>query len=46
MAELNGALTNPLQGKETHSLEFTLGADGAQRIVLTKDGQPKVQAPG
>lgn len=41
--ELNGVLRNPLQGKETHSLEFMLGADGSQRIVLTKDGKPKVE---
>lgn len=41
--ELNGVLTNPLQGKQTHSLEFALGADGVQRLVLTKAGTPKVE---
>lgn len=41
--ELNGVLTNPLQGKETHSLDFTIDANGVQRVVLTKDGKPKVE---
>ncbi len=42
--ELNGVLTNPMQGKETHSLEFTLAADGSQRVMLTKQGKSKGEA--
>jgi hypothetical protein len=42
--ELNGVLSNPLHGKETHSLEFVLESDGRERVVLTKNGKGKVES--
>jgi len=38
-SELNGELKNPLPGKETHKIDFDIGADGTESVKRTYDSK-------
>ena len=39
--DINGELKNPLPGNETHKLDFDLGNDGTELIILNTEGSQK-----